>query len=190
MRFATGRAFVGVVGILAVASAGCSSSSHRAQPPASTTTATSATTPTSTTVAAHLPALRCPASPPERAPSHQVPGTTAALVPGRPAELLGCRYHGFNQPQRIGTLAASARFAPGPVAALLNAAAVVPPGALYNCPADFGERIVLRFGYANGATLTVLVPTAGCLFASNGDRTVQAASVLAPLEARLGHDIM
>ncbi len=35
-------------------------------------------------------------------------GTNRTLVPGQPIALLACRYHGFNQPEPIGTLASGA----------------------------------------------------------------------------------
>jgi hypothetical protein len=140
--------------------------------------------------AAALPAtLVCRTHPPRVLPSHQIPGTASTFVPGHPTELLGCRYHGLNQLQPAGALATSARFAPGPIAAALNAARRIPNGVEYHCPVDFGETIVLAFGYNNGTTLTATVSTAGCEFANNGDSTIGApGDVLMRLEAALGHD--
>ena len=51
------------------------------------------------------PSLSCSTIVPPKVPSNQRDGTSNALVPGQPTELLACRYHGFNQAQPIGTLA-------------------------------------------------------------------------------------
>jgi len=65
----------------------------------------------------------------------------------------------------------------------------VPPGVAFSCPADFGEVIILVFGYTNGSTSTIRLATSGCASATNGDRTVRTPNaLLIDLEARLGHD--
>lgn len=92
-------------------------------------------------------------------------GVTSAFVPGEPTSFLACRY-------RDGSLARSARLTPGPIAAALNRAEPVPPGAIYNCPADPGDLIFLYFEYPSGAQLRVSTWTKGCAFATNGQRMV------------------
>src|SRR5262245_40071176 len=83
-----------------------------------------------------------PDRPAQRLPTQQVPGAASSLVPGSPDGLLACRFHGLNQPQPVGSFAAAATFAPAPIAAALNGAKVPTAGAVYHCPADFGEVIV------------------------------------------------
>lgn len=132
--------------------------------------------------------VSCPQRPAQLLPSRQVPGTATTLVPGRPAGLLACRFHGLNQPQAAGSFAAAATFAPANFVTALNGATVPPIGA-GACPVDFGEVIVLRFVYANGHMLTVNVDPAGCTWATNGDRTVYTPqSVLSALGAIVGLD--
>jgi len=187
------RAVLRTLAVVAVGAlaAGCSSSTHQARTAASSASVTSTTPPivTTTTVAAHPPVLRCAARLPRDASGHTARTAVGQLVPGSPVELLACRYHGFNQPQPSGTLAASHRFAPGPVAAALNGARRVPNGAVFNCPIDFGEQILLLFGYDDGQRVNVTVSTAGCRFATSRGMSVWTPpSLLRRLEAVLGHD--
>jgi predicted alpha/beta hydrolase len=123
---------------------------------------------------------------------HQLPGTASRFVPGYPVELLACRYHGGNQLRAFGSLAGFAHFASGQIAAQLNAAPSElggPP--LRFCPIDFGEKIILIFGYSKGTRLTASIDMGGCRVATNGDRSISSApvAVLARLEAVLGHDV-
>ncbi len=91
--------------------------------------------------------------------------------------------------QATGTLARPAHLAPGPIAAALNHARAIPQAEKYFCPADYGEKIILTFGYPGGSRLAVSIDTAGCLFATNGDRTVRTPpATLTQLEVVLGHD--
>jgi len=92
------------------------------------------------------------------------------MVPGRPVALRACRYRGINGPGPSGRLVRSAVLPPVEVAAALNRARAVSTGAMFHCPADFGEQIVLLFEYADGSRLTVAIATAGCRFATNGER--------------------
>jgi hypothetical protein len=168
---------VGVV--IAVNGTSAKTVSHPA--PASTSTP-----PTSTSRPA---GLICPPQPPRIVEPHQMAGTGSTLVPGAPIALLACRYHGLNQPEPADSLAKSASFPPGPIAVALNAQPAIPPGFVSSCPADFGETIVLLFGYADNSRLIVSIGTAGCRFASNGDRFVHAdPAALDRLEAVLGRD--
>lgn len=131
-------------------------------------------------------ATACPSRPPDPFPQHQRAGTDTAEVPGSPVTLLACRYHGFNQPEPMGTLARSATFPPTLASALNQARAA---GPLYGCPEDSGETILLIFGYADGSRLLVDVHTRGCRTATNGDRTVVTPdAVLSELEEILGQD--
>jgi hypothetical protein len=107
-------------------------------------------------------------------------------VPGSPNALLACRYHGLNQPQPAGSLAKFAHLSAAPLAAVLNTLPPIPKGAVFNCPIDFGETILLLFAYPDGTQLMVSIEMGGCGFASNGDRTVRPP--IARFEAVLGHD--
>jgi hypothetical protein len=112
----------------------------------------------------------CSTNVPPHVPSHQRDGTGNALVPGQPTELLACRYHGFNQAQPIGTFATSAELPASDVAAQLNQTPIPAPGApIPNCPADFGEKYMLWFRYADGVPLLVSFDHGGCLYVDNGD---------------------
>ncbi|MDQ1481471.1 MAG: hypothetical protein QOI44_2332 [Actinomycetota bacterium] len=149
--------------------------------PASTSTSTSTNTPTPD-------ALACLPSPPNFL-MHQMAGTDATVVPGNPIALLACRYHGLNQPDPAGSLAKSAFFDPATIADALNAQPVIPPNANYLCPIDFGDTIVLLFGYSDNSRLAVRIGTTGCRFASNGDRVVRIdPATLNRLQAVLGKD--
>jgi hypothetical protein len=120
---------------------------------------------------------------------HQVPGTLIYMVPGGPESLTACRYHGLNQPEPPGTLAGTSPLPSSEFAKLLNGAKEVPPNAVYHCPDDFGEVIDLYFRYSGGSILEVRVPTRGCRFATNGDRSVFAPpALLAGLTRALGSD--
>jgi hypothetical protein len=112
------------------------------------------------------------------------------MVPGVPTTVLACRYHGFNQPEPHGTLAASAMLPPTDIVAALNAVPIPAPGApVPYCPADFGELYALRFGYSSGPALVVTVQGAGCAYADNGDLHAPfAGTAQSQLSAALGHD--
>ncbi|MGO9874078.1 MAG: hypothetical protein ACLPVY_09790 [Acidimicrobiia bacterium] len=166
--------------------AGCSSTSPTARQLGANITSTSAAPPT--TAVPKSPTLECPIHAPTVIAKHQQPGTASTFVPGRPVALLACRYHGYNQPEPIGSLAGSAHFAPGPFVTALNTARLVPKRA-YNCPLDAGERMLVIFAYDNGTRLTASIETMGCGFATNGDRSVfNPTAMLEHLEAVLGHD--
>jgi len=93
---------------------------------------------------------------------NDVPGTDHRLIPGQPNVLVDCL------PARrvvIGDGEVVARIVHG-----LNALKLGKPGAVYNCPADFGPTYGLFFNYPNGDVLFVTVDASGCRFASNGQR--------------------
>ena len=107
---------------------------------------------------------------PPKVPSNQRDGTGNALVPGQPIELLACRYHGFNQAQPIGTLATRAALPASDVAGELNQTPIPTHEApIPNCPADFGEKYMLWFRYADGVPLLVSFDDGGCRYVDNGD---------------------
>jgi hypothetical protein len=160
---------------IAVNETGSSSVSHPA--PASSTTTPTEPPPL---------ALTCPSRPPNSVDSHQVAGTETTMVPGTPTALLACRYHGSNQPEPLGSLAQSARFDPGPIAAALNAQPVALP---VPCPSGTGDDILLLFAYADGSRLSILAETSGCQFAMNGDRLIRIdPTTLEQLQAVLGKE--
>src|ERR1700751_1038797 len=118
-----------------------------------------------------IPALVCPPLAPGPLPHHQRAGVVTAMVPGHPRRLLGCRYHGLNQPQRPGTLATSKTLPAGRIASDLNRAPIVARnGPVPSCPADFGDQSLLIFRYPDRTQLLVTVETSGCLSATNGTR--------------------
>jgi len=171
-----------VLAVVLVA-AGCGASSHNSVGAPTTRSVAPTTSGTEMLV------LRCVARPPQSVSSGQVPGSASTFVPGRPQRLLACRYHGFNQRQPAGSLAATAQLRAEPIASALNRAPHIPKGVVFSCPFDAAEVIVLHFGYANGAVLTITVSTQGCRIASNGDLRVRTPeSVLNMLQARLGRD--
>src|SRR5438093_1128479 len=105
----------------------------------------------------------CPAQSPASLPHHQRAGVTTTMVPGHPRRLLGCRYHGLNQPQPQGTLATSKALPASEIASAFDDARVISPaGPARSCPADFGEQIVLVFAYASGTPFRVTVEAEGC----------------------------
>ncbi len=80
-----------------------------------------------------------------------------------------------------------ARFPPEPLRTELDAAPIATH--LSFCTADTGEILVLQFGYADGARLTVTIHTAGCRYASNGDLIVETPpATIARLRRVLGGD--
>ena len=137
------------------------------------------------------PRLVCPPHPPASLPHHQRAGVRTTMVPGHPRRLLGCRYHGLNQPQPQGTVAAAKMLPTSEVASEFDDARVISPGGpVPSCPADFGEQIMLVFGYADGS-FRVTVDAGGCGYATNGARTVLTPPLLAgQLRLALGHDTL
>ncbi len=112
------------------------------------------------------------------------------LVPGQPVTLLACRYHGFNQPEPIGTFARGARLPAPEIARGLDATPRPQSNVAINCPADFGEKYLLYFGYKSGPPLVVEIAHGGCRYVTNGDLTLPftPVSVAQRLEAALGQD--
>ena len=124
-------------------------------------------------------------------PHHQRAGTTRTLVPGHPIAVLACRYHGFNQPQPIGTYARSAANLPAArVAHELNATPRPTSNVVPDCPNDSGETYMLYFSYGRGRPLLARVDRGGCRYVSNGDVTRPFAplGLSLRLEAALGRD--
>jgi len=135
--------------------------------------------------------IACPdTSPIPPPPQHQRGGTDQTMVPGSPIRLIGCRYHGANQPQPPRTLAASAELNAADVARLANQVLLADPHGTYNCPEDFGERFLLQFGYTAGPDLMVIVERRGCRFVFNGDLFGSPPNddLMNTLQASLGAD--
>lgn len=138
--------------------------------PSTTTTDAEVPSTESTDSAPTTTPVACPeTSPIPPPPRHQRDGTDQTMVPGSPVRLVGCRYHGANQPQPPGTLAASAEVNAAEVARLANQVVLADPQGTYNCPEDFGERFLLQFSYSDGPDLMVIVERRGCRFVYNGD---------------------
>jgi hypothetical protein len=117
-----------------------------------------------------------------------MPQVDTALVPGRPVTVLICRYHGFNQPEPIGTLASSRLVSARPLAAELDAGEPV-GNVLRSCPADFGDVTLLVFEFRHGHRLLVTVHGSGCRIATNGARSAYAPpDALLRLEKLVGQD--
>jgi hypothetical protein len=164
--------------VLVTLLAGCASSSHVARLRSATSTAVSSPSPG---LRVSLTALTCPGRVLHPPPMSLPPsgGATSAFISGEPTSLLACRYH-------ESSLARSARLTSGPIAAALNSAEPIPPGAIYNCPADLGDLILLYFEYPSGARLRVSTWTKACAFASNGERMVfTPRATIRQLEAAL-----
>jgi hypothetical protein len=125
-------------------------------------------------------------------PHGQRDGTSRTLVPGQPIVLLACRYHGFNQPQRIGSFARAAELPASPIARGLNTSQRPPPGIASGCPNDSFEWYMLSFSYRDGRALLVRVSHGGCRYVTNGDLTLEfpPAEVMQALEAALGSDVV
>jgi hypothetical protein len=181
-----------VVALLVAMGVACSCGTARGGVSESTTTRSLA--PDSKTASRSASASRvptaCPTAAPLTVPHHQRDGTTRTLVPGQPIALFACRYHGFNQPQPIGTLAHASELPAAFVAHELNATRRPPPGAVYHCPAEFGETYMLYFSYRGGRPLLVRFNHGGCLYVTNGDLTLPfpPPQLTQRLEAALGQD--
>jgi hypothetical protein len=128
--------------------------------------------------------------PPAEVSRHQRPGTADVLVPGRPITLLACRYHGFNQPEPIGTFARRGQLPAPEIAGALDAMPRPTSNVVANCPADFGEKYLLYFSYKSGPPLVVQVAHGGCRYVTNGDLAIPFApvDVTQRLEVALGED--
>jgi hypothetical protein len=89
------------------------------------------------------------------------------LVPSAPKQAVFCKYAGFNEKVKSGTLIhVVAVRNPSALAKLLNQARPVPKGAVYPCPSDSGGRNAIVFAKAEKTT-TVIIPTSGCPFVSS-----------------------
>ena len=135
--------------------------------------------------------LACPVKAALSVPHDQRDGTTRTLVPGHPIALLACRYHGFNQPQPIGTFASSTtELQVSQVAHELNATPRPTNGVAPNCPNNSGETSMLYFYFREGHPLLVRFDNGGCRYVTNGDLTLPFGPVglTLRLEATLGQD--
>jgi hypothetical protein len=156
---------LGVVAAVALASA-CSGTGHHAA-------ASTAPTSTSTTTVPLAAPVRCPPILPDRIANAGVPGLADQMVPGTATRLDVCRYGPLTG---AGPLSVKSRFTLVERAtvtdfqAATDALAVRPPGAIFNCPNDDGEALVLIFS-ESARSVTVRVSLSGCAFVTNGVRT-------------------
>lgn len=182
------RQVAGLVAAVVVGLMGCTSDT--ASRSVISSAAMPAVTAATQSAASSSPDPMCSQMAPVKIPSQQHTGTSTTTIPDEPTSSLGCRYHGLNQPQPYRSLATSAHLDTAVIATELNSIPIPPANSpLPNCPADFGERYIIRFGYENGSTLLVSVDGGGCAYADNGDLRVPFASAaLASLQAVLGQD--
>jgi hypothetical protein len=103
----------------------------------------------------------------------QRPGTNTQLVPGQPATLWSCRYHGSRvRGATPGALAAGATARPTTLQFVLQRIQALPPGTVppSHCPADDGAAVLLQFGYPSGPPLDVVYShLRACYRLDNGD---------------------
>jgi len=96
--------------------------------------------------------------------------------------MTACWYAGLNEKVAAGSLVRT-RIASGaePVSFVdfLDGPAlkVVDPHGIYSCPVDRGGEDLLIFEYPSGPTVDISVPTSGCMFATNGKRTVWGSPI-------------
>lgn len=131
--------------------------------------------PTGPPVAGAVTAVPCPS---ERGRSASGgPVRVGPLVPGRPVVATVCRYHGLNQVERVGSLAATATVSGAEVAALtaaLNAGEPIPAGPV-SCPADYGEAVRVTFGYRDRPPVVLEASLTGCTTASTGGEELRVS---------------
>jgi hypothetical protein len=124
------------------------------------------------------PATASTSACPDRAPGKPIrslaPDLAKQLVPGNPQTALVCRYHGLNLPEPAGTLAQTATVRRGvaDLATALNQGQPVDKSAMYNCPVDSGESMLITFTYPAGRTVVIQLHTRGCHIATNGTSAV------------------
>jgi hypothetical protein len=112
--------------------------------------------------------LTCPASLPTDTTTFRFPTAPSdTLVPGTPDHATLCRYLIADKTHRSAQLGAAEA---ARLAAALNKARVFPKGTHFPCPADFGVRDLIMFGYPNRDPVDVIASPTGCSPASNGHR--------------------
>jgi hypothetical protein len=136
---------LGAAVAIALAS-GCSGTGHHAA--ASTAPTVPTSTPTSTTTVPLTSPVSCPPILPDRVANAGVAGLADKLVPGSATRLEVCRYGPLTG---AGPLSVKSHFTLVERASVTdfqvatNALAARPPGAIFNCPNDDGEALVLIF---------------------------------------------
>jgi len=96
------------------------------------------------------------------------------MFPAHPTTLSICRYgssygHDASSLHRAGVIAARE---PGMHVLVrdLSHLTLIPPNAIYSCPADFGHRDVVILSYKDGSTFRLVENSQGCPSISNGTR--------------------
>ncbi len=116
------------------------------------------------------PHLACPHQDRHK-PVSTAPAAKASLVPGNPQAVLLCRYSGLNDPHRFrlrSSRLVTTRTSVDRLAHGLDALPKLPRGTVLHCPADFGDAVIVVFGYSAGGADPVTVGLSGCQLASNG----------------------
>ncbi|MBO0880947.1 MAG: hypothetical protein J2P17_11510 [Mycobacterium sp.] len=148
--------------------------------------------PTTPAVSSSASPVGCPATAPQSLAPAQPADAAVRLVPGAPSVATVCRYHGFNQTVPRGTLARRAIVRGNTLAALVAGLNTAPldRGVPSTCVVDFGEAILIVFGYASGPPVTVSIDVGGCRFARNGQQLVWRVTeqTLQNLTALVGRD--
>lgn len=111
--------------------------------------------------------LTCPVQAVEGT-GHPQPGMRDAAVPGRPVAVVTCTYSAGGRGPAV------ARVVRGPAVQRLATYSDTGSRSLLtgsiSCPSDDGRRFVMRFRYAHGGDLTVLVSPTGCSGLFTGGR--------------------
>jgi hypothetical protein len=123
-----------------------------------------------------------------RKPVSHASGAAALIVPGHPQAALLCRYSGLNGHPRFALIGQRKITNAQSVARLaheLDALPKGPEGTAINCPADFGDAVLIFFAYAGGAVDPVTVALSGCGAVTNGHLTRLAGLAKSPVTGQL-----
>jgi len=123
---------------------------------------------TPSTAAAAAESLVCPPVVPV-VHAHQRPDAGDALIPGDPSALIVCRYHGKDQVQPYGSLAAAKVLSARTMADDLNGGTPTSLIRAMTCVPPVSEQHILIFGYSDGTRLLVSLSNDGCSLVTNGD---------------------
>jgi hypothetical protein len=115
------------------------------------------------------------------------------LVPSGPSYLTICRYAGFNQKVKAGTLERSRVVTGSALAAFVKYLDKptwqrIEPGKTFFCPMSIGLIDLLQFVYPSGSQVVLSVDVDGCEFVSNGSLTVWGGSIVPRVTAWVGRD--
>ena len=190
------------LGLLAVLLAACATGPAGQAAPTTSDTGHSAHTVsggvTTTTAASAVHPAKCQSkwvSSGSAPDPHPRSGSSTEIVPPTPGVMTVCRYAGFNQKVKFGTLEAS-RVVRGAALSAFVAYVdetnwqTVKPGVAINCPMSQGSQDLLEFEYPSGPSLIVSVAIGGCPLVSNGLRTVWGGAIGARIAAWVGSDAL